>query len=108
MLEEDTKEKTPNAGLVACGRDLERKKAKRKNYDASTRMRIRSAAPRGAIRGRARYATSTGGRTEDALAPGGDEGRGRLRKAAGRRCRPVIRGRPNGATRRAGGAASAS
>ena len=45
MLEEDTKEKTPNAGLVACGRDLERKKAKRKNYDASTRMRIRSAAP---------------------------------------------------------------
>ena len=56
--------------------------------------------------GRARYATSTGGRTEDAMAPGGEEGRGRLRKAAGRRERPVIRGCPNGGTRRAGGAPS--
>ena len=30
------------------------------------------------------------------MAPGGEEGRGRLRKAAGRRERPLIRGCPNG------------
>ena len=40
------------------------------------------------------------------MAPGGEEGRGRLRKAAGRRERPLIRGCPNGGTRRAGGAPS--
>ena len=34
----------------------------------------------------------------DALAPRGDEGRGKLRKAAGRRKQPLIRGSPNGAT----------
>ena len=39
----------------------------------------------------------------DALAHGGDEGRGKLRKAAGRRKRPVIRGSPNGTTRRSEG-----
>ena len=53
--------------------------------------------------GQARYATSTIGRTGDALAPGGEEGRGRLRKAAGRRERPMIRGCPNGETRLAEG-----
>ena len=57
----------------------------------------------GRAAGRARYATSTIGRTGDALAPGGEEGRGRLRKAAGRRERPLIRGCPNGVTRPAGG-----
>ena len=41
------------------------------------------------------------------VAHGGDEGRGRPRKAAGRREQPGIRGHPNGATRRTGGAASA-
>ena len=41
------------------------------------------------------------------VAHGGDEGRGRPRKAAGRREQPWIRGHPNGATRRTGGAASA-
>ena len=39
-------------------------------------------------------------RMVDALAPAGDEGRGKLRKSAGRRKRPMIRGYPNGATRR--------
>ena len=34
----------------------------------------------------------------DALAPGGDEGRGKLRKAAGRCKRPLIRRCPNGET----------
>ena len=34
----------------------------------------------------------------DALAPGGDEGRGKLRKAAGRCKRPLIRRCPNEAT----------
>ena len=38
------------------------------------------------------------GRMGDALAPGGDEGRGKLRKAAGRCKRPLIRRCPNGAT----------
>ena len=36
----------------------------------------------------------------DALALGGDEGRDKLRKAAGRSKYPLIRGCPNGATRR--------
>ena len=40
------------------------------------------------------------GRKADALAHGGDEGRDKLRKAAGRRTWPVIRGSPNGTTRR--------
>ena len=35
----------------------------------------------------------------DALALGGDEGRDKLRKAAGRRKWPLIRGFPNGTTR---------
>ena len=39
------------------------------------------------------------GRTVDAQALAGDEGRGKLRKSAGRRKRPLIRGFPNGATR---------
>ena len=39
------------------------------------------------------------GRAADALAAAGDEGRGKLRKAPGRRMRPLIRGCPNGATR---------
>ena len=38
------------------------------------------------------------GRKVDALALGGDEGRDKLRKAAGRRRWPAIRGCPNGAT----------
>ena len=38
------------------------------------------------------------GRMGDALAPGGDEGRGKLRKAAGRCKRPLIRRCPNGET----------
>ena len=33
------------------------------------------------------------------MAPRDDEGRGKLRKAAGRRKQPLIRGCPNGATR---------
>ena len=37
---------------------------------------------------------------KDALALGGDEGRDKLRKAAGRSKYPLIRGCPNGATRR--------
>ena len=37
---------------------------------------------------------------KDALALGGDEGRDKLRKAAGRSKYPLIRGYPNGATRR--------
>ena len=37
---------------------------------------------------------------EDALALGGEEGRDKLRKAAGRSKYPLIRGSPNGATRR--------
>jgi len=37
---------------------------------------------------------------KDAWALGGDEGRDKLRKAAGRSKYPVIRGCPNGATRR--------
>ena len=40
----------------------------------------------------------------DALAPDGEEGRDKLRKAAGRGKCPVIRGCPNGGTRRACGA----
>ena len=36
----------------------------------------------------------------DALALGGEEGRDKLRKAAGRGKYPIIRGYPNGATRR--------
>ena len=36
----------------------------------------------------------------DALAPQGEEGRGRLRKAAGSRQQALIRGCPNGETRR--------
>ena len=43
-------------------------------------------------------AESRKGRTADALAPEGEEGRGKLRKAAGRCMRPLIRGCPNGAT----------
>ena len=39
------------------------------------------------------------GRMADALALGGDEGRDKLRKAAGRRKWPLIRGSPNGTTR---------
>ena len=62
-----------------------------------------SRVPRREAAGQARYATSTVRRTGDALAPGGEEGRGRLRKAAGRRERPLIRGCPNGETRHAGG-----
>ena len=38
---------------------------------------------------------------KDALALGGEEGRDKLRKAAGRSKYPLIRGYPNGATRRA-------
>jgi len=34
----------------------------------------------------------------DALAHRGEEGRGKLRKAMGRRKRPLIHGSPNGAT----------
>ena len=37
----------------------------------------------------------------------GDEGRGKLRKAAGRCKRPLIRGYPNGATRQSDGLPSA-
>ena len=37
---------------------------------------------------------------KDALAPGGEEGRDKLRKAARRGTYPVMRGYPNGATRR--------
>ncbi len=40
------------------------------------------------------------GHMKDAWALGGDEGRDKLRKAAGRSKYPVIRGCPNGATRR--------
>ena len=40
---------------------------------------------------------------KDALALGGDEGRDKLRKAAGRSKYPLIRGYPNGATRRVNG-----
>ena len=40
------------------------------------------------------------GRTKDALASGGEEGRGRLRESSGSRHRALIRGCPNGATRR--------
>ena len=40
------------------------------------------------------------GRMGDALALGGEEGRDKLRKAAGRSKYPLIRGYPNGATRR--------
>ena len=36
----------------------------------------------------------------DALALGGEEGRDKLRKATGRSKYPLIRGSPNGATRR--------
>ena len=36
----------------------------------------------------------------DALAPEGDEGRGKLRKAPGSRKQALIRGFPNGETRR--------
>ena len=43
----------------------------------------------------------------DAWALGGEEGRDKLRKAAGRRKWPEIRGCPNGETRRARGAAPA-
>ena len=41
------------------------------------------------------------GRMGDALALGGEEGRDKLRKAAGRRKWPLIRGCPNGATQSA-------
>ena len=37
---------------------------------------------------------------KDALALGGEEGRDKLRKATGRSKYPLIRGSPNGATRR--------
>ena len=50
-----------------------------------------------------RRAESKQGQTVDALALGGDEGRDKLRKATGRSKYPLIRGYPNGATRRAGG-----
>ena len=40
------------------------------------------------------------GRMGDALALGGEEGRDKLRKATGRSKYPLIRGSPNGATRR--------
>ena len=43
---------------------------------------------------------SKSGRMVDALAHGGDEGRDKLRKAAGRGKCSVIRGCPNGGTRR--------
>ena len=36
---------------------------------------------------------------ENALAPGAEEGRRKLRKSAGRRIQPAIRGCPNGGTR---------
>lgn len=45
------------------------------------------------------------GRTGDALASAGYEGRGKLRKSAGIRKRELIRGIPNGGTRRTEGAA---
>ena len=44
----------------------------------------------------------------DALALGGDEGRDKLRKSAGRRKWPLIRGCPNGTTRHLEGVTSAS
>ena len=40
------------------------------------------------------------GRMKDALALGGEEGRDKLRKAARRGKYPLMRGSPNGATRR--------
>ena len=42
------------------------------------------------------------GRTVDALVPWADEGRGKLRKSSGSRTQALIRGRPNGGTRRDG------
>ena len=48
----------------------------------------------------ASFLLSVYGRTTDALASGGDEGRGRLRQATGSRQQALIRGFPNGATRR--------
>lgn len=42
------------------------------------------------------------GRTVDASAPWAEEGRGKLRKASGSRTQALIRGSPNGATRRDG------
>ena len=56
---------------------------------------------------RPRNTRSGQGRTADALASGGEEGRDKLRKAAGRRKWPEIRGCPNGATRHAEGMAPA-
>ena len=69
-------------------------RADTKTSDTSGGARGRAATMRARARSEAR-------RTEDALAPGGEEGRGRPRKSTGRRERPLIRGCPNGATRRA-------
>ncbi len=50
--------------------------------------------------GRGREWSSYEERTVDASVPGADEGRGKLRKASGSRKQALIRGCPNGETRR--------
>ena len=63
-----------------------------------TNWRGQSKSTRARIHTNEKHERSYLGRTGDALALRGEEGRDKLRKAAGRRKWPVIRGCPNGAT----------
>ena len=94
-------------GKTKKASDENRENSLGKNKRSTIEQERGYSAPLGLGRcGRRKDVTSNVRRTGDALAPGGEEGRGRLRKAAGRRERPMIRGCPNGATHRTEGAVS--
>ena len=89
---EDTNEKTHE---TSAGRSLRLRPGKNK-VKAKPRKK-----KRGTVSGACRRKRRDGqGRMGDAWALGGEEGRDKLRKAAGRGKCPLIRGYPNGATRR--------